>query len=172
MSSKLNFETAKLDQAVTDAGLKLNDLIVSHIYDYDVDTEGYIIKICKHSKDFIITNEKEATCTEEGYTGDKVCPDCSVIIEKGTVTSKLSHEFENGTCINCGELDQNFKPEDTQKPEDTLKPEDTQKPNTENNSDNKTDLPQTGDDINLYTMIGIAIISITGLIYLRKTISR
>lgn len=99
-SSKLNFETAKLDQAVTDAGIKLNDLIVSQIYDYDVDTEGNIIKICKHSKDFIITNEKEATCTEEGYTGDKVCPDCSVIIEKGTVTSKLSHEFENGTCIN------------------------------------------------------------------------
>ncbi len=26
---------------------------------------------------------KEATCTEEGYTGDKICPTCKKVLEHG-----------------------------------------------------------------------------------------
>ena len=44
--------------------------------------------------------------------------------------------------------------------------------NTENNPGNETDIPQTGDDSNLYLMIGMAITSLTGLVYLKKTSSR
>ena len=44
--------------------------------------------------------------------------------------------------------------------------------NTENNPGNETDMPQTGDDSNLYPMIGMAITSLIGLIYLRKTSPR
>ncbi|MTO10965.1 LPXTG cell wall anchor domain-containing protein [Turicibacter sanguinis] len=43
---------------------------------------------------------------------------------------------------------------------------------TENNPGNETDIPQTGDDSNLYLMIGMAITSLTGLVYLKKTSSR
>ena len=34
---------------------------------------------------------KEATCTEDGYTGDKVCKVCGEILERGTVIEKLGH---------------------------------------------------------------------------------
>lgn len=31
-----------------------------------------------------LENMKEPTCTEEGYTGDKVCTVCGEIVEAGT----------------------------------------------------------------------------------------
>lgn len=100
-SSDLNFKTVKVDKAVTNAGIELNDLIVSEKYDYELDANGSVNKACKHAN-VIITNAKEATCTEEGYTGDKVCSDCNEVIENGTTTPVLSHEFEDGKCVHCG----------------------------------------------------------------------
>lgn len=38
-----------------------------------------------------LQNAKEATCTEEGYTGDKVCAVCGETIEKGKVIPKKDH---------------------------------------------------------------------------------
>lgn len=38
---------------------------------------------CTHSATEII-NAKAATCTESGYTGDKVCAACGAVLEKGT----------------------------------------------------------------------------------------
>jgi len=109
-SSELNFKTVKLNESVVADGLKLNDLIVSEGYDYDLDDKGNLIVECKHSNGFIIINEKEATCTEKGYTGDKVCNDCNEVIETGAIILKVPHEFEDGICNHCGELDPNFKP--------------------------------------------------------------
>lgn len=94
-------------------------------------SEGNVIKECKYSKDFIITNAKYATCTEEGYTGDEVCPNCNEVIEKGTIISVLDHKFENGTCTHCGELDPNFKPNDTEKPGNSEVPDVEVSGNTE-----------------------------------------
>lgn len=64
-------------------------------------------------------NWKEATCTEEGYTGDTFCVLCGKVLEYGKPTAKVPHEWEEqeddeiepecikpGTrffeCINCG----------------------------------------------------------------------
>ena len=51
-----------------------------------------------------IQNAKDATCTEDGYTGDVVCSVCGEIIEKGTVISAKGHHYENGKCTDCGAL--------------------------------------------------------------------
>ena len=53
---------------------------------------------------------KDATCTEEGYTGDKVCTVCGEVVEQGTVIAKLPHNFEDGKCTVCGAIDSTFKP--------------------------------------------------------------
>lgn len=64
-------------------------------------------------------NQKAATCTEDGYTGDTYCTDCNTKLESGTVINKLGHTWDNGvitkeateteegiktyTCKTCGE---------------------------------------------------------------------
>lgn len=50
----------------------------------------------KHTK---TENAKEATCQEEGYTGDTVCTDCGVTIEKGTTIPKTDHKGGKATCV-------------------------------------------------------------------------
>ncbi len=52
-----------------------------------------------------LKNYKEATCTEEGYTGDKVCKVCGEVLEKGKVIAKTGHTFQDGKCIVCGAAD-------------------------------------------------------------------
>ena len=53
---------------------------------------------------------KDATCTEEGYTGDKVCTVCGEVVERGSVIAKLPHNFEDGKCTVCGTIDSTFRP--------------------------------------------------------------
>ena len=73
---------------------------------------------CAH-KHTEIRNAKEATCTEDGYTGDTYCTDCGALVSSGTVipanghTTKLQNAkeatcTENGytgdeVCTVCGE---------------------------------------------------------------------
>ncbi|SCI85040.1 Uncharacterised protein [uncultured Clostridium sp.] len=57
-----------------------------------------------------VINAKEATCTEEGYTGDKVCKGCGKVLEKGTVIEKLPHNYVDGKCSVCGAVDPSVKP--------------------------------------------------------------
>ncbi len=73
---------------------------------------------CAH-KETEIRNEKAATCTETGYTGDTYCLSCNQLVLAGNETSALGHSFtdykENGdatctedgtktaTCERCGE---------------------------------------------------------------------
>lgn len=63
-----------------------------------------------------LTNAKEATCTAEGYTGDKVCSVCSRVLEEGKVIEKTAHQYENGKCTVCGAADPNASgtPDDPQ----------------------------------------------------------
>ncbi len=56
-----------------------------------------------------LKNAKEATCTEEGYTGDKVCKDCGAVLEKGKVIPKIAHNYKDGKCAVCGAVDPNYK---------------------------------------------------------------
>ena len=44
-------------------------------------------------------NQKEATCTEDGYTGDSYCKDCGELFLEGDVIEKLGHAYDNGKVI-------------------------------------------------------------------------
>lgn len=48
---------------------------------------------CIHERTKII-NQKEATCLENGYTGDAYCLDCEMTVEFGKSTPALGHETE------------------------------------------------------------------------------
>lgn len=65
----------------------------------------------------VLKNAKAATCTEDGYTGDKYCTECGALVEAGKVIPAISHNYENGVCTMCGAKDPNFKP--TQDNEET-----------------------------------------------------
>lgn len=44
-----------------------------------------------------LKNAKEATCTEAGYTGDKVCKVCGTTVEEGKEIAALGHDFAEWT---------------------------------------------------------------------------
>ncbi len=53
-----------------------------------------------------LVNAKEATCTEDGYTGDKVCTICGETVEEGTVIPAVGHgetELVNAKNATCSE---------------------------------------------------------------------
>lgn len=78
-----------------------------------------------------IRNKKEATCKEEGYTGDTYCTDCETKVSSGQAIPKTDHTWDNGkvtteatcehtgvrtyTCSVCGET----KEEETPKTDHT-----------------------------------------------------
>ena len=41
-------------------------------------------------------NQKKATCTEEGYTGDLYCKDCNKCLQKGETIPKTDHKWDRG----------------------------------------------------------------------------
>ena len=54
-----------------------------------------------------IKNAKEATCTENGYTGEKVCSVCGAVTEYGHTTAALGHDYQlmnqkDATCTEPG----------------------------------------------------------------------
>ena len=53
------------------------------------------IKATGH-KETEIRNAVEATCQQEGYTGDKVCKTCGTVLEKGTTIVKKDHSWDAG----------------------------------------------------------------------------
>ena len=54
-----------------------------------------------------LENVKAATCSETGYTGDKVCKICGEILEEGSEISKTAHTFFDGECTVCGATEEN-----------------------------------------------------------------
>ena len=54
-----------------------------------------------------IRNQKDATCTEAGYTGDTVCTVCDTVVAEGKVIPALGHKTElrgqkDATCTEAG----------------------------------------------------------------------
>lgn len=45
---------------------------------------------CKHKNQSTV-DQKTATCSESGYSGDKVCSDCGTVVKKGSVIQKTDH---------------------------------------------------------------------------------
>ena len=62
---------------------------------------------CSHANTSL-KNQKAATCSAAGYTGDVVCNDCTAVITPGTAIAKLAHTSDAGTvtknptCIETG----------------------------------------------------------------------
>lgn len=50
----------------------------------------------------ILKGEKAATCTANGYSGDKVCGSCGKVFEKGKVIGKTGHTYAPATCTEPG----------------------------------------------------------------------
>ena len=46
-----------------------------------------------------LINEKEVTCTEDGYTGDTYCNDCDTVVENGTTITAIGHKGGEATCV-------------------------------------------------------------------------
>lgn len=90
----------------------------------EITKEETIIEATGHQ--IILQNAKEPTCTEEGYTGDKVCAVCGELIEKGVVIPKIPHNFVNGQCTVCGYEDA----PDSSNPTDTTCPKTGDSSNT------------------------------------------
>ena len=55
----------------------------------------------------ILTNQKDATCIEAGYTGEQICKLCNTVLEKGNIVPAKGHVKENvaaleATCTESG----------------------------------------------------------------------
>lgn len=55
----------------------------------------------------VVKNVKDATCTEPGYTGDKVCTVCGETVKTGEVIPAAGHSYKDGKCTVCGAADPN-----------------------------------------------------------------
>ena len=49
-----------------------------------------------------LVGAKDATCTEDGYTGDEVCKVCQTVVKQGEVIPALGHDYKDGKCSRCG----------------------------------------------------------------------
>lgn len=68
---------------------------------------AYVVKQVKHVAAAELKDAKEATCTEVGYTGDKVCKWCGIVMEKGKEIPMKEHTVVDvaavaATCTEAG----------------------------------------------------------------------
>ena len=79
----------------------------------DADGHWHACAACDDKLDYAghartVENEKKATCTEEGYTGDTVCSVCGYVITKGETIPATGHDFVDGVCTVCGAEDPDY----------------------------------------------------------------
>ena len=65
------------------------------------------LKNCAHT-DCTVTGAQDATCTEDGYTGDTVCNDCGHCVQGQTIKT-TGHSYTDGICTVCGAADPDYK---------------------------------------------------------------
>ena len=64
------------------------------------DTKTEVIPATSHDTELV--GAKDATCTEDGYTGDEVCKVCQTVVKQGEVIPALDHDYKDGKCSRCG----------------------------------------------------------------------
>ena len=112
-----------------------------------------------------LKNAKDATCTEKGYTGDKVCKDCGKVAEAGTEIEMTAHTFEDGKCSACGAADPDYVPDTS----DTSSEDASSDGSSDASSDaDSSGTPSTGDASALVWLV-LAVVCIGGTVFvLRK----
>ena len=61
-----------------------------------------------HIGESSVIDQRNATCSVEGYTGDTICSSCKAVLKIGTTIPKGEHVWDNGTvtqpatCVNSG----------------------------------------------------------------------
>lgn len=125
-----------------------------------------------------LVGKKDATCTEEGYTGDQVCSVCQTVVTKGETIPAKGHNYEDGVCTVCGAEDPDYvvpsqpveptpSPDVTQTPEATTSPVVTQAPSTPAaTSAPSTNVPPTGDTSSLLLWMSVIALAGSGMLAL------
>ena len=85
------------------------------------DTKTEVIPATSHDTELV--GAKDATCTEDGYTGDEVCKVCQTVVKQGEVIPALGHDYKDGKCSRCGA-------EEPTTPVEPGKPQQPEKPTT------------------------------------------
>ena len=107
------------------------------------------------SHDTELVGAKDATCTEDGYTGDEVCKVCGVTVKQGEVIPALGHDYKDGKCSRCGA-------EEPATPVEPGKPQQPEKPTT-------PDTPATGDESQLMLWVsGMLVCALGAGLMLRR----
>ena len=129
------------------------------------DTKTEVIPATSHDTELV--GAKDATCTEDGYTGDEVCKVCGVTVKQGEVIPALGHDYKDGKCSRCGAEEPTTpvepgKPQQPEKPTTPEKPAEPSQPTT----------PATGDSSNmtaLWVVLAVAGLGIIALVVLLVT---
>lgn len=104
------FDSAEADNEVSWESLELpvdpDGHVASDSWVSLMDTHYLTCKLCgetleEEPHDFTTEGAQEATCTEDGYTGDKTCTVCGRV-EQGSVIPSQGHTYEHGVCTECG----------------------------------------------------------------------
>ena len=120
------------------------------------DTKTEVISATDHDTELV--GAKDATCTEDGYTGNEVCKVCQTVVKQGEVIPALGHDYKDGKCSRCGA-------EEPTTPVEPGKPQQPEKPTT-------PDTPATGDSSNmtaLWVVLAVAGLGIIALVVLLVT---
>ena len=76
---------------------------------------------CAEQLDFavhapVVEGKQNATCIEDGYTGDTVCSVCGYVMAKGAAIPAAGHDFVDGVCSACGAEDPDYVASERPKP--------------------------------------------------------
>ena len=129
------------------------------------DTKTEVIPATDHDTELV--GAKDATCTEDGYTGDEVCKVCGVTVKQGEVMPALGHDYKDGKCSRCG-AEEPTTPVEPGKPGDSGKPTTPEKPA----EPSQPTTPATGDSSNmtaLWVVLAVAGLGIIALVVLLVT---
>ena len=129
------------------------------------DTKTETLPATGHDTELV--GAKDATCTEDGYTGDEVCKVCGVTVKQGEVIPALGHDYKDGKCSRCGAEEPTTpvepgKPQQPEKPTTPEKPAEPSQPTT----------PAIGDSSNmtaLWVVLAVAGLGIIALVVLLVT---
>ena len=123
------------------------------------DTKTEVIPATDHDTELV--GAKDATCTEDGYTGDEVCKVCGVTVKQGEVLPALGHDYKDGKCSRCG-AEEPTTPVEPGKPGEPSQPTQPEKPTT-------PDTPATGDESQLMLWVsGMLVCALGAGLMLRR----